>query len=74
MLDRWGDHLVQLGTASTLAEGKAAQGHGMRFSEYVRLMDWYVGLDPILQCSVFRMVHWDGAFKERGYDASDLMR
>jgi hypothetical protein len=40
MLKQWGDHLVQLGTPSTLSEGSAAPGHGMRFSEYVRLMDW----------------------------------
>ena len=42
MLKQWGDHLVQLGTPSTLSEGSAAPGHGMRFSEYVRLMDWCV--------------------------------
>ena len=42
MLDQWGGHMVQLGTSSTLSEGRAAQGHGMRFSEYVRLMDWCV--------------------------------
>ena len=41
LLEKYGDHFVQLGTPSTLAEGKAAQGHGMRFKEYIRLMDWY---------------------------------
>ena len=41
LLEKYSDHFVQLGTPSTLADGKAAQGHGMRFKEYIRLMDWY---------------------------------
>ena len=48
MLDHWGDHLVQLGTPSTLAEGKAAEGHGMRFKDYVQLLDWYGWMHCVL--------------------------